>query len=126
MKIGSRLDGRSRDRKDVVLTESDAVFRTIVEAFQKKAGVTIGGKGFGSSGLKANGKLFAMISSRGQFVVKLPRMRAQELVRLGKGKPFDPGHGRLMKEWVSLDSFESSWPELAKEAYEYVRQGVRP
>ena len=76
-------------------------------------------------GIKANGKLFVMISSRGQFVVKLPRMRAQELVRLGKGKPFDPGHGRLMKEWVSLDSFESSWPELAKEAYEYVRQGVR-
>ena len=41
-----------------------------------------------------------MISSKGQFVAKLPRERVDELVRLGQGEHFDPGHGRKMKEWV--------------------------
>ena len=104
-------------------TENDAAFRTMADGFRKKPGVTVGGKGFGSSGLKVNGKLFAMISSRGQFVVKLPRKRAEEVVRSGKGEPFDPGHGRLMKEWVAFDGLQCAWPDLAREAYEYVRRG---
>jgi hypothetical protein len=71
------------------------------------------------------GKLFALISSRGWFVAKLPRQRVDELVRLGKGQFFDPGHGRLMKEWVALtDATEaSSWIALAKEARRFVRDG---
>jgi len=34
--------------------------------------------------------------------VKLPRERVDELVEPGAGHRFDPGHGRLMKEWVAL------------------------
>jgi hypothetical protein len=34
--------------------------------------------------------------------VKLPRERVDELVEAGAGHRFDPGHGRLMKEWVAL------------------------
>lgn len=56
---------------------------------------------FGSDGLKAAGKTFAMIT-RGRLVVKLPRDRVGQLVDAGVAERFDPGHGRLMKEWASL------------------------
>ncbi len=61
-----------------------------------------------------------MISSKGKFVAKLPKDRVDELVRLGKGEYFDPGHGRLMKEWVVLGSATASWAELAREARRFV------
>jgi TfoX/Sxy family transcriptional regulator of competence genes len=56
---------------------------------------------FGSAGLKADGKTFAMIV-KGRLVVKLPRDRVQHLVDSGAGQLFDPGHGRQMKQWISL------------------------
>jgi hypothetical protein len=98
----------------------DPRFQPVVAAFAKDRRVTYGGKGFGSSGLKVDGKLFAMIASRGQFVAKLPKDRVGELVRAGKGAYFDPGHGRLMKEWVALDGAPASWLALAKEARAFV------
>ena len=55
----------------------------------------------GSEGLKTGGKFFAMVS-KDELVVKLPRERVDELVEAGAGHRFDPGHGRLMKEWVAL------------------------
>jgi hypothetical protein len=86
--------------------------------------VTRGGKGFGSSGLKVNGKLFALLSDRtGQFVAKLPKARVEELVRAGKGEPFDPGHGRLMKEWIALLPGQEDWTALAREGYRFVKGG---
>jgi hypothetical protein len=111
--------GRPRAAKDDT-APVDPRFVPIVKAFAKDRRVTTGGKGFGSSGLKVDGKLFAMISSRSLFVAKLPRKRVEELARLGLGRPFDPGHGRLMKEWVELDGDESSWLALAREARAFV------
>jgi hypothetical protein len=52
-------------------------------------------------GLKTGGKFFAMVQ-KGELVVKLPRERVDELVDARRGRRFDPGHGRLMKEWVTL------------------------
>ena len=101
--------------------EIDPRFSPVVAAFAKDRAVTYGGKGFGSTGLKVNGKLFAMMSSKGKFVAKLPKGRVAELVEQGKGEYFDPGHGRLMKEWVSLDGAPASWVGLAKEALRFVR-----
>ena len=98
----------------------DPAFARVMAAFADDPLVTHGGKGFGSSGLKVKGKLFAMIASSGNFVVKLPKARVEELVRLGKGKPFDPGHGRLMKEWVALDGSAAKWIPVAKEARAFV------
>jgi hypothetical protein len=45
----------------------------------------------------------------------------------GNGEYFDPGHGRLMKEWVTIGAGKVSWVELAKEAYPLRegRQAVR-
>lgn len=75
-------------------------FATIVEELLGNPDVTPpSGTGFGSSGLKVGGKIFAMLSSKGKFVVKLPQQRVNALIALGDGERFDPGHGRLMKEW---------------------------
>jgi hypothetical protein len=67
-----------------------------------------------------NGKIFAM-QAKGKLVVKLPRQRVDELVVSGKGKYFDPGHGKLMKEWAAIDSPEAEWVALAKEAHNFVK-----
>ena len=45
------------------------------------------------------------------------------LVKEGPGKNFDPGHGRVMKEWVVVAEGGPDWLELAKEAYEFVKRG---
>lgn len=99
----------------------DPRFQPVVAAFAKDRSVTHGGKGFGSSGLKVNGKLFAFVSSKGQFVVKVPKDRVEELVRAGKAEQFDPGHGRRMKEWAAIQSAASDWTQLAREAHRFVR-----
>jgi hypothetical protein len=41
-----------------------------------------------------------MISSKGDFVVKPPKARVDVLVAFSRAERFDPGHGRLMKEWA--------------------------
>ena len=103
-------------------------FADIVASLRRKPGVTApsseaGGnrKAFGSSGLKVNDKVFAMVSSRGEFVVKLPRQRVDALVASGDGTRFDPGHGRLMKEWLVVSpTSKLEWLSLAKEALTFV------
>jgi hypothetical protein len=79
------------------------------------------GTGFGSApGLRIKGKIFAMLV-KDHLVVKLPKERVDELVSTGAGTQFDPGHGRLMKEWASVapDSPED-WERLAGEALKFV------
>ncbi len=54
----------------------DVAFRKVVEAFARDSRVTVDqGKGFGKGALKIHGKIFAMISSKRDFVVKLPAKR---------------------------------------------------
>lgn len=80
---------------------------------------------FGSrSVLSVDGKIFAMLS-RGTFVAKLPQERVDTLVRAGAGTHFDPGHGRLMKEWVAVGPGRANWIALARDAYRYVRATPR-
>ncbi len=101
-------------------------FEEVVKALQDFPGVTIPSvyepsKKFGSSGLRIDNKIFAMISSKGQFVVKLPRERVNDLVASGIGEYFDPGHGRLMKEWLVVKpGFDEKWLSLAREAMEFM------
>ncbi len=71
--------------------------------------------------LTVQGKIFAMFT-RGKFVAKLSKERVDEIVSAGKGERFNPGHGRLMKEWVALDTQTESWVALALEAYEFVKR----
>jgi hypothetical protein len=95
-------------------------FDTVVAAFAKQRDVSYGGKGFGSGALKTNGKIFAMLSSKGRFVVKLPRKRVAELVEAGDGDYFDAGKGKPMKEWLEVSAPPKSWIALAKEAHRFV------
>ena len=97
-------------------TEIDPRFAKLVAAFQSDSRVTYGGKGFGSTALKVDGKIFAMLTPRGEFVVKLSAARVNELVARGTGAHFEPGPGRVMKEWLSVKSKRPSWLALAREA----------
>jgi TfoX/Sxy family transcriptional regulator of competence genes len=103
--------------------EHDAGFAPIARAFENDRDVTLG-KMFGSVGLEVNGKIFAMVV-KGRFVAKLPKSRVDEIVDAGRGEHFDPGHGKLMKEWVSVPSGKASWLELAREAHRFVKGGPR-
>jgi hypothetical protein len=90
----------------------------IVAAYQKH--VNDPGRKFGKNGLKTKGgKLFALFT-QGTLVVKLPNDRVAALVEQGVGEPFDPGHGRLMKGWLTVTRAQASWADLAKEAFTFV------
>ena len=112
--------------KEQDTAQIDPRFAPVVESFAKDRHVNRESKkGFGSGALKVNGKIFAMMSSSGKFVVKLPKKRVDELVSGGKGKRFDPGHGRIMREWFVAGTRAPKWVELAKEAHQFVKQGNR-
>jgi hypothetical protein len=61
---------------------------------------------------------------KGKLVVKLPAGRASELANSRAAKQFDPGHGRLMKEWIEVDvNSKLDWLDLAAESLAYVKSG---
>ena len=79
------------------------------------------GAGFGSSALRVNGKIFAMLV-RGQLVVKLPVARVARFVEGGDGANFDTNKRVPMKQWLALSAdSDYSWNELANEALAFVR-----
>jgi hypothetical protein len=83
-------------------------------------GVSQGGRGFGSTALRVHGRIFVMLTD-GRLVLKLPARRVDELIASGDGQRFDPGHGRLMKEWLSLEPASGAeWLALAREAMAFV------
>ena len=107
-------------------TAFDAVVRSLardksVEAPEPKRGT------FGSNGLKAQGRIFAMLV-RGELVVKLPGARVAELIEHGQGASFDAGKGKAMKEWLTVRAPIADWIGLAREALAFVtrRNGRLP
>lgn len=70
--------------------------------------------------------MFATLSSSGAFVVKLPRQRVDALVAAGHGRPFEPGPGRVMKEWLELSAASGQdSASLAEEALTFVGSEAR-
>jgi hypothetical protein len=113
-------------RKTSETRGGDAGFQSVVDAFTADRRVTRGGqKGFGTGALKVKGKIFAMMSSKGQFVVKLSTTRVDALVASGEGARFEPRPGRPMKEWLAVGSRQKMWIELAREAYRFVSSSRR-
>jgi hypothetical protein len=96
-------------------------FSQIIESFLSDPSVS-SGKMFGSIALKTNGKVFAM-QVKGELVVKLPRADVDQLVVSNAGRYFDPGHGKLMKEWVAVASGKTPWLPLAKAAHRFLKGG---
>src|SRR5215471_13018581 len=100
----------------------DRRFAPVVAAVIGKRGVTRETRqGFGSGALKVNGKIFAMMTPRAEFVVKIPKARVDELVNQGVGERFEPGPGRIMKEWLAVDRHPELWTGFAEEAYRFVK-----
>ena len=104
--------------------QAEERFAAIVEVFARNPAVThtqAGSRLFGSSALKIHDKIFAMVSSSGEFVVKLPKARVDTLVSSGVGERFDANRGRPMKEWLEVRSESAEeWLQLAREALEFV------
>jgi hypothetical protein len=104
----------------------DDLYASVAEEFLGASGVTQPSDptrprtGFGSSALRVDDRIFAMLVG-GRLVVKLPRRRVEALIATGEGERFDPGHGRLMKEWVAVaPTAGDSWLPLAREALQFV------
>jgi hypothetical protein len=104
-------------------------WEALVEAMLAEGSATYGNKGgperaFGATSLKTDGKIFAMLVKE-RLVVKLPAARVEELVEAGVGERFDPGHGRIQKEWLSVAGDDpGEWLSLATESEAFVAKRV--
>jgi hypothetical protein len=71
--------------------------------------------------IKTRRKMFAMFG-KGNYVVKLPKKRVEELIKSGEGLPYDPGNGKIMKEWVIIpEEYSNKWIEYASEAKQFAK-----
>ena len=98
-----------------------ALFESLCEEYSGVSGVAIpeGGSGFGSSAIKINKSIFAMLVND-RLIVKLPAARVAELISSGRGLPFDAGKGKPMKEWVALSVDDDACRRLVAEAMTFV------
>jgi hypothetical protein len=112
-------------RKAVAVAPVPPTFAAVVSAFAGDHTVSRRRMFSSENVLSVNGKIFAMLGRGSSLVVKLPKERVDELVNAGNGKHFDPGHGRLMKEWVAVEVGAAPWVALAKEARRFVGPGKR-
>jgi hypothetical protein len=98
-----------------------ALFESLCDAYAGVSGITApsGGTGFGSSAIKINKSIFAMLVDD-QIVVKLPAARVSQLIAAGDGVPFDAGKGKPMKEWVGLTVDDEASRQLVSEAMAFV------
>jgi hypothetical protein len=102
-----------------------ARWEALVATMLAEGSTTYGNEGgaqraFGSTSLKTDGKIFAMLV-KDRLVVKLPARRVEELVTDGVGERFDPGHGRIQKEWLSVRGDDpGEWQALAVESEAFV------
>ena len=95
---------------------ADEVWSKVKEYFLKLPEVQKQGES-----LKTRKKMFAMFS-KGNYVLKLPKERVEELIRSDEGLPYDPGNGRIMKEWVIIPVEHSDkWINYASEAKEFAK-----
>ncbi len=118
---------KKRPKKTATTREAVSVdprFAPVVAAFARDRSVSQKRMFSSHSVLNVNGKIFAMLV-KDKIVVKLPRQRVDELVGARKGGYFDPGHGRLMKEWIAVEAGRMNWVDLATEAYRFVKEGPR-
>jgi hypothetical protein len=93
-------------------------FLALVDVFTERPGVTRA-RMMGCEGLRVGAKYFAM-EWRGELVVKLPRESVESYTAAGHGRPFDPGMGRPMKEWLTVPPGHADWRNLAEQAFDFV------
>ena len=108
------------------MAAAEDAYARIVEDLDGEPGVATG-RMFRSVGLHHETRYFALLND-GRLVLKLPADRVAELVAAGEGDRFEPGPGRVMREWITLaDAGVDGWPGLADEALAYARAlGPKP
>jgi hypothetical protein len=99
------------------------LFDQLAEAYIERPGVGLG-RMMSSQGLTINKKIFAM-SVRGRLVVKVPAKQVRAWTADGRGEPFEPRPGRLMREWLSVPYEPGArgrrrWRSLIDDAFEFV------
>jgi len=101
---------------------AEQMFQGIADGLLRERSITQA-KMFGAQGLRSGGKVFAFLWKQ-RLVVKLPQDRVEQLVREENAVRFDPGHGRVSKEWVSVAAdAKTNWTRLVHEARGFVDQG---
>lgn len=99
-------------------------FHRLTQDLAGEEGLTLPDEGrrrFGSTALKVDGSIFAMLVSD-QLVVKLPAERVAALIADGSGEPFASGKSTPMREWVVVSAQDpDTWASLAREALAFVR-----
>ncbi len=103
--------------------EPSPAFAKLIAAFAKDSAVAQGGM-FGAISLNVGGKGFVMQTKKGELVFKLPAEKVASLTATGGGVAWDPGHGRAMKEWVSVLPDKVDVEVLAKEAKAFVGRNL--
>jgi hypothetical protein len=69
--------------------------------------------------LKIKKKMFAFLKE-GNLVVKLPKNRVTELISSEVGLPYDPGNGKIMKEWVIIPlDLSDKWIDFTLESKDF-------
>lgn len=98
----------------------------IAAALEHDAPISIGTM-FRSPGLRTGDRIVAFLGHDDRLIVKLPRARAEALVREGAAEPVTMG-ARTMREWVGVPSGSSpeatrdTWTAFARESLHYVRE----
>jgi hypothetical protein len=109
--------------QDVPSTEpANDRFAHIADSLRGEPGLQAG-TGFSTdSGLRSDGKLFAMLRD-GRLVVRLPGSRADELVGADAAARFYGVQNARLAQWVALSYSEpESWLVPANEALRYARE----
>jgi hypothetical protein len=94
------------------------VFRSKVkEHFLKMSDVQKQGES-----LKIRKKMFVMFNKE-RFIVKLPKDRVEELLTSEEVMPYDPGNGKIMREWVIIpEELSEKWISFASEAKQFAKK----
>lgn len=78
-------------------------------------------KGFGTGSMFVGRKMFAVLDTTGDLVIKLPPERVKELIAAKSGRPWHPGNGVPLKEYVAVSYAQRKrWSALAREARTYM------
>ncbi|MCA9671428.1 MAG: hypothetical protein KC503_37785 [Myxococcales bacterium] len=92
-------------------------YASVKAHFEDVEGVIVNA-GRGAQGLKVGKKMFAMFY-KGDLLLTLPEARVEALIAAGRGLPFDPGTGKVMKNRVLIPaSKKRTWIKLCEEAAE--------
>ena len=91
-------------------------FESLKERYENQENIAFQGKA-----VKLVNKMFAFVG-KGLLVVKLDKKRVTEMLESGEGLPYDPGNGKIGKEWVIIGGESlKKWEAYADEAKEFVK-----